>query len=127
MATLSRKTIIISGLTCVIVVAVAGYYLKQRVRESGMHWSEVPGAVYSTFLASECPVNQVALPLPEHLNSISMLESSALLGEDIVAKTFSTRPPVSVMNRERFFLQIKLIAMDIPLPTWITTVTWIWR
>jgi len=89
MGTVSRKTILIGVLAFVVAAAVAAYYLNQRVRESGINWSDVPGAVYYTFRPSECPVDQVAFPLPDHLNSISMLESSELLGEDIVTKTFS--------------------------------------
>ena len=89
MGFLSRKIVPIGVFALVAVVAVAGYHLNQRVSESGMNWSDFPGAVYYKFRPSECPAGQVGLPVPDNFNPISMLESSDLLGEDIVTKTFA--------------------------------------
>jgi hypothetical protein len=65
--------------------------LNQGVRESTINWIDAPEAIYYSLRPSDCPLDQVdsPLPLPEYLNSISMLESSELLGENTVTKTFS--------------------------------------
>lgn len=91
MRTLSRKILLLSVLIVLVVLAIAVYYLNERVRESAINWTDVPGAVYYRFRPSECPSDQIAssLPLPPYLNAISMLESSELLGEGIETKTFS--------------------------------------
>ena len=91
MGTLFKKILLLSVSIVLVVAAVAGYYLNQGVRESTINWIDVPEAIYYSLRPSDCPLDQVdsPLPLPEYLNSISMLESSELLGENTVTKTFS--------------------------------------
>lgn len=83
----TSKIVVLCGVLAVAALAV--YTLDSRIRQSGIHWLDLGGAVYKRFRPSECPVGSIAPATSTISTPVSMRDSSGLLGENIVTKTFA--------------------------------------